>query len=65
MIITFTNQLQGINWIAEKTQNENQFEALREALLYNYIYSGKYFLDTEKVDVELFALVPLWHLGHN
>lgn len=65
MIITFITQLQGINWIAEKAPNEQQFEILREELLFNYIYSGRYFLDIEKVDVELFAEMPLWKLGHN
>lgn len=65
MIITFTNQLQGINWIANKVENEDQFEVLREEMLFNYIYSGYYFLDTSKSKADLLATMPLWRLGHN
>ena len=65
MVIRFNSQLEGINWIAEKVQDETQFEILREELLFNYIYSGNYFLDVEKNQPEIFANIPLFKLGHN
>lgn len=65
MIVTFTSQLEGIDWIANKVENEDQFEILREELLYNYIYSGKYYLDIEDTKLEMLAEIPLWRLGHN
>lgn len=63
MVITFTSQLEGIDWIANKVQNEDQFEILREELLWNFIYFGSYFLDVEKTKSEAFERVELWRLG--
>ncbi len=65
MVITFTSQLEGIDWIANKVHNEHQFEILREELLYNYIYNGFYFLDMEQSQSEVLSEIPLWQLGHN
>ncbi len=48
MKITFNSQLEGIDWIADHTEDETQFEILREALLYNYIYVGTYFLELDR-----------------
>jgi hypothetical protein len=65
MIITFTDLLQGIDWIAEKVENETQFEILREDLLFNYIYTGVYFLDSEQSMTEFMTKMPLWRLAIN
>jgi hypothetical protein len=65
MIITFTSQLEGIDWIVTKVQNETQFEILREELLFNYIYTGRYFLDMQQTKLEMLSQIPLWKLGHN
>ena len=44
----FSTRLEAIDWIAAKAKNEGQFEVMREKLLFNFIYSGIYFLDTEE-----------------
>ncbi len=53
MKIRFNSRLEAIDWIANYTDDEGQFEVLREQLNYNYIYTGKYFikLDKKKKDV--------------
>ena len=41
----FRNRLEGIDWIAANVEDEGQFEVLREQLNFNFIYTGRYFLD--------------------
>lgn len=48
MKITFETRLEAIDWIADYVEEEGQFEVLREQLNFNYIYTGKYFLDLGK-----------------
>ena len=43
--ITFANRLAAIDWIAAHTEDEGQFEVLREQLNFNYIYTGDFFLE--------------------
>lgn len=45
MEIKFESRLEAIQWIAEYAEDEGQFEVLREQLNYNFIYTGKYYLD--------------------
>ena len=40
----FKTQLEAIQWISEKAQNEAHFEILREELLFNHIYTNEYFV---------------------
>ncbi len=42
----FNNRLEAIDWIAENTENEGQFEVMREQLNFNYIYTERYYIDT-------------------
>lgn len=42
---SFKTRLEAIDWIAANTENERQFELLREQLNYNYIYFNVYFID--------------------
>lgn len=44
----FATRLEAIDWIAAQAKNEGQFEVMREKLLFNFIYTGTYFLDTEE-----------------
>ncbi len=41
----FTNRIEAIDWIASISKDEGMFEVLREQLNFNFIYTGKYFLD--------------------
>jgi hypothetical protein len=43
----FKNRLEAIDWIAENTQDEAQFEVLREQLTFNHIYTGQFFIEME------------------
>ncbi len=52
----FKNRLEAIDWIAENTEDEGQFEVLREQLNYNFIYTGKYFIDTDGSIMEVVML---------
>lgn len=45
----FQTRLEAINWIAARAENEGQFEVMREKLLFNYIYTGTYFVDPDEV----------------
>ena len=54
--ITFHTRLEAIDWIAANTDNEGQFEALREQLNFNYIYHQRYFLDLTEMDTEIVML---------
>ena len=48
----FQSQLQAIDWIANYSKNEGQFEVLREQLLFNYIYHGTHFLSLNKKEMD-------------
>ena len=41
----FRNRIEAVDWIADFVENEGQFELLREQLIFNYIYSGKFYLE--------------------
>lgn len=45
----FKTRLKAIDWIANHAKNEGQFEAMREHLLFNFIYTGTYFIDTDDI----------------
>jgi len=45
--INFNSRLEAIDWIAQKVEDEGQFEVLREQLNFNHIYTGAYFLNLE------------------
>ena len=47
MRYTFQNRLEAIEWIAQRVEDEGQFEVLREQLNYNFIYTRQYYLDLE------------------
>lgn len=49
----FSNRLEAIDWIAEKAENESQFEVMREQLNFNYIYTGQYFVEYGKEEGEV------------
>jgi|GEM_PF-1837039 hypothetical protein len=49
----FSNRLEAIDWIAEKAESESQFELLREQLNFNFIYTGRYFVDFNKEEGEV------------
>ena len=48
MRYTFQNRLEAIEWIAQRVEDEGQFEVLREQLNYNFIYTRLYYLDLEE-----------------
>ena len=52
MKIRFENRLEAIDWIANKVEDEGQFEVLREQLTYNEIYLGEYFLDFNQQELK-------------
>ena len=52
----FKNRLEAIDWIAENAEDEGQFEVLREQLNFNFIYTGKYFVDTDGQIMEVVLL---------
>ena len=52
MKIKFQSRLKAIDWIANFVEDEGQFEILREQLTYNEIYSGLYFLNFDKKEIE-------------
>ena len=56
MKITFESRLEAIDWIAEYVDDEGQFEVLREQLNFNYIYTGKYFLQIDESIGEVASL---------
>ncbi len=45
----FQTSLEATEWIAAHAENEGQFEAMREQLLFNFIYSEIYYLDTDSI----------------
>ncbi len=56
MKIDFENRIEAIEWIASHVDDEGQFEALREELNYNYIYTGTFYLDLDKEIGEVILL---------
>ncbi len=52
----FKNRLEGIDWIAANVEDEGQFEVLREQLNFNFIYTGKYFLEIDESIKEVVLL---------
>jgi hypothetical protein len=44
----FKTRLEAIDWIASNAEDEGQFEVLREQLNFNFIYTGRYFLDIDE-----------------
>jgi hypothetical protein len=50
MKYSFKNRLAAIDWIAANAKNEDQFEALREQLDFNYIYYQIYFVDLAELE---------------
>jgi hypothetical protein len=50
MKYSFKNRLAAIDWIAANAKNEDQFEALREQLDFNYIYYQIYFVDLTELE---------------
>ena len=45
----FETRLEAIDWIAARAENEGQFEAMREQLMFNYIYTGTYSIDPDAI----------------
>jgi hypothetical protein len=45
----FQTRLEATDWIAARAENEGQFEAMREQVLFNFIYFGEYFIDTDSI----------------
>ena len=54
--ITFKIRMAASEWIAERAEDEGQFEVLRVRLNFNHIYTGVYFLDPEK-DIDQVVLL--------
>jgi hypothetical protein len=52
----FKTRLEAVDWIADNVENEGQFEVVREKLLFNYIYSGTYFIDTDEIKEDIVLL---------
>ena len=48
--------MEAIDWIADKSENEGQFEVMREQMNYNYIYTRKYFVQLDEVQMEVVLL---------
>lgn len=47
---TFQTRMEAIDWIADYVSNEGQFEVLREQLNFNFIYTGKIYLEVPSED---------------
>ncbi len=56
MKVQFPNRLKAIEWIANHTEDEGQFEVLREQLNFNHIYTGEFFLELDKPIKEVVLL---------
>lgn len=53
----FENRIEAIDWIANNTEDEGQFEVLREQLNFNFIYHGTYFVIKDKSRHEIVMLI--------
>ena len=60
MKVKFKSRLQAIDWIANYTEDEGEFEVLREQLNYNFIYTGKFFIKVEKKKRDIISLGSLF-----
>lgn len=49
----FKSRLEAIDWIAGKAEDEGQFEVFREQLNFNYIYTGRFFINLDKATFEV------------
>ncbi len=54
----FKNRIEAVDWIADFVESEGQFEVWREQLTFNYIYSGKFYLEINQKE-ELAEVVNL------
>ena len=52
----FQNRLKAIDWIAANAGDEGQFEVMREQLNFNFIYTGRYFIDLIDSKMEVVLL---------
>jgi predicted chitinase len=48
---SFESRLEAIEWLANKVENEGQFEVLREQLNYSFIYNGTYIIKLENIEL--------------
>ena len=53
MKIKFKTRLEAIDWIACFAEDEGTFEVLREQLNFNFIYTGKYYLENHEETLEV------------
>ncbi len=45
MKMEFQNRIEAVDWIANFSKNEGQFEVWREQLTFNHIYSETFYLE--------------------
>ncbi len=64
MNVTFETHLDAIYWIASHVEDENQFEELREELLFNYIFTRLHFLELDSAIIRQLK-GPLWTFFDN
>lgn len=50
--VHFKTSLEAVEWLARYARDEGQFEVLREKLYFNFIYTGKYFLELDEREEE-------------
>ena len=62
---SFESRIEAIDWIANKVENEGQFEVIREELNYSFIYSGTYFVKLSNLDLEVEIVLNQNHLTSN
>ncbi len=62
---SFESRIEAIEWLAEKVENEGQFEVLREELIYSFIYSGTYLVKLNNLDLEVEIILNQNHLTSN
>lgn len=62
---SFESRIEAIEWLAEKVENEGQFEVLREELNYSFIYSGTYLVKLNNLDLEVEIILNQNHLTSN
>ena len=48
---SFESRIEAIEWLADKVENEGQFEVLREQLNYSFIYNGSYIIKLENLEL--------------
>lgn len=50
--VHFKTSLEAVDWIANFAKDEGHFEVLREQLNFNFIYTGRYFLELNEREAE-------------